>query len=80
MNEVNQVTKKPYFMEQPRTFAAGGFTGQSGPTMVMLSPEDRSLLRNAGGSGNVVLYADGKELARAVNDGNRQIVAQGGRP
>jgi TP901 family phage tail tape measure protein len=79
-NEVNQVTKKPYFMEQPRTFAAGGFTGQSGPTMVMLSPEDRSLLRNAGGSGNVVLYADGKELARTVNDGNRQIVAQGGRP
>jgi TP901 family phage tail tape measure protein len=79
-SEVNQVTKVPYFMEQPRTFAQGGYTGQSGPTMVMLSPEDRAILRNAGGSGNVVLYADGKELARAVNDGNRQIVAQGGRP
>jgi TP901 family phage tail tape measure protein len=78
--QVNQTTGLPYFMSQPRSFAAGGFTGQSSPTMVMLSPEDRALLRGSGGSGNVVLYADGKELARAVNDGNRQIVAQGGRP
>jgi TP901 family phage tail tape measure protein len=78
--QVNQVTKVPYFMEQPRSFAQGGYTGQSGPTMVMLSPEDRALLRNAGGSGNIVLYADSRELARSVNDGNRQIVAQGGRP
>jgi TP901 family phage tail tape measure protein len=78
--EVNQSTGMPYFMEQPRMFSQGGSTGQAGPSMVMLSPEDRAILRNAGGSGNVVLYADGKELARAVNDGNRQIVAQGGRP
>lgn len=79
-SEVNQVTQKPYFMEQPRTFAQGGYTGQSGPAMVSLSPEDRALLRNVGGSGNIVLYADSRELARSVNDGNRQIVAQGGRP
>lgn len=78
--QVNQLTGLPYFMSQPRTFAAGGFTGQSGPAMVSLSPEDRALLRNAGGSGNIVLYADSRELARSVNDGNRQIVAQGGRP
>jgi TP901 family phage tail tape measure protein len=78
--QVNQMTGKPYFMEQPRTFAQGGYTGQTGPTMVMLSPEDRAILRSAGGSGNIVLYADSRELARSVNDGNRQIVAQGGRP
>lgn len=79
-SEVNQITKVPYFMEQPRMFAQGKYTAQSGTTMVALSPEDRALLRNAGGSGNIVLYADSRELARSVNDGNRQIVAQGGRP
>lgn len=78
--QVNQMTGLPFFMTQPRSFAAGGFTGQSGPSMVSLSPEDRALLRNVGGSGNIVLYADSKELARSVNDGNRQIVASGGRP
>lgn len=78
--QVNQMTGLPYFMSQPRTFAQGGYTGQSGPSMVSLSPEDRALLRNVGGSGNIVLYADSRELARSVNDGNRQIVAQGGRP
>ena len=78
--QVNQITGMPYFMQQPRTFAQGGYTGQSGPSMVSLSPEDRALLRNVGGSGNIVLYADSKELARSVNDGNRQIVASGGRP
>ena len=79
-SQVNQVTGMPYFMSQPRSFAQGGYTGQSGPSMVSLSPEDRALLRNVGGSGNIVLYADSKELARSVNDGNRQIVASGGRP
>jgi len=79
-SQVNQVTGMPYFMSQPRSFAQGGYTGQSGPSMVALSPEDRALLRNVGGSGNIVLYADSKELARSVNDGNRQIVASGGRP
>lgn len=79
-SEVNQMTGRPYFMEQPRTFAQGGYTGQSGPTMVSLSPEDRALLRNVGGSGEVVLYANNEALARSVNAGNRQIVAAGGRP
>ncbi len=79
--QVNQTTKMPYFMEQPRSFAQGGYVGgNNGGGMVSLSPEDRALLRNVGGSGNIVLYADSKELARSVNDGNRQIVASGGRP
>lgn len=79
--QVNQATRMPYFMEQPRSFAQGGYVGgNSGGGMVSLSPEDRALLRNVGGSGNIVLYADSKELARSVNDGNRQIVASGGRP
>lgn len=79
-DQVNQSTKIPYFMEQPRSFAQGGYVGQQSGGMVSLSPEDRALLRNVGGSGNIVLYADSKELARSVNDGNRQIVASGGRP
>jgi hypothetical protein len=81
-SEVNQRTQKPYFMEQTPQYFSGGFVGgnNAGGGMVSLSPEDRALLRNVGGSGNIVLYADGKELARSVNDGNRQIVASGGRP
>ena len=80
--DVNQSTGIPYFMQQtPQFYSGGGATSaQQGGGIVSLSPEDRSLLRNIGGSGNIVLYADGKELARTVNDGNRQIVAQGGRP
>jgi hypothetical protein len=79
--QVNQATGLPYFMSQMPQFYSGGSTvGTGGNMMVSLSPEDRSLLRNAGGSGNIVLYADSKELARSVNDGNRQIVASGGRP
>ena len=78
--QVNQMTGLPYYMSQPRSFFSGGFTGQSGPAMVSLSPEDRALLRGVGGSGEVVLYANNVELARSVNDGNRTIVAQGGRP
>lgn len=79
--QVNQATGLPYFMSQMPQFYSGGSTvGTGGNMIVSLSPEDRSLLRNAGGSGNIVLYADSKELARSVNDGNRQIVASGGRP
>lgn len=72
-NQLNQ-------MKTPRFFSGGGPVTTSGGGMVSLSPEDRALLRNVGGSGNIVLYADSKELARSVNDGNRQIVASGGRP
>jgi len=72
-NQLNQ-------MKTPRYFSGGGSVTQQSGGMVSLSPEDRALLRNVGGSGNIVLYADSKELARSVNDGNRQIVASGGRP
>ena len=79
--QVNQATGMPYYMTQPRSFATGGYAGgQATNMMVSLSPEDRAILRNAGGSGDVVLYANNVELARSVNDGNRTIVAQGGRP
>lgn len=78
--QVNQSTGMPYFIGQsPKFYSGGGSSQGSSSSMVSLSPEDRALLREAGGSGNIVLYADGKELARSVNDGNRQIVAQGGR-
>ena len=66
-------------MKAPQYFSGGGAVSNSGG-MVSLSPEDRAILRNVGASGNIVLYADSRELARSVNDGNRQIVAQGGRP
>lgn len=67
-------------MRAPQFFSGGQVGSQVGGGIVSLSPEDRALLRNIGGSGNIVLYADSRELARSVNDGNRQIVAQGGRP
>lgn len=66
-------------MQSPR-FASGGYVAPASTGMVSLSPEDRALLRNIGGTGEVVLYADSRELARSVNDGNKMIVAQGGRP
>jgi TP901 family phage tail tape measure protein len=79
--QVNQQTGTPYFMNQPRSFAVGGYAGgQATSMMVELSPTDRALLRSAGGSGEVVLYANNEAIARSSNAGNRQIVATGGRP
>lgn len=81
--QVNQSTGMPYWMTQmPKFFSGGNTTGnpQTGTMMVSLSPEDRALLRNVGGSGEVVLYANNEALARSVNAGNKQIVAAGGRP
>jgi TP901 family phage tail tape measure protein len=79
--QVNQSTGTPYFMQQPRSFAQGGYAGgQATSMMVELSPTDRALLRSAGGSGEVVLYANNEAIARSSNAGNRQIVATGGRP
>lgn len=79
--QVNQATRVPYFMEQPRTFAQGGYAGGGASTMmVSLSPEDRAILRSAGGSGEIVLYANNEAIARSANMGNKQIVAAGGRP
>ena len=70
--EVNQSTKLPYFMEQQRMFAQGGYVGASsnntGNTMMVeLSPYDRKLLANAG---NVQLRLDGKVVAQATNQSN----------
>lgn len=66
-------------MQSPR-FASGGYVAPASTGMVSLSPEDRALLRNIGGTGEVVLYANNEALARSVNAGNKSIVAQGGRP
>jgi TP901 family phage tail tape measure protein len=79
--DVNQQTGTPYFMNQPRSFAQGGYAGSAASSMMVeLSPTDRALLRSAGGSGEVVLYANNEAIARSVNAGNRSIVAAGGRP
>ena len=79
--QVNQSTGTPYFMQQTRSFATGGYAGgQATSMMVELSPTDRALLRSAGGSGEVILYANNEAIARSSNAGNRQIVATGGRP
>lgn len=70
--QVNQATRLPYFMEQPRSFAQGGFVGGSSggritTMMVELSPYDRKLLADAG---NVQLRLDGKVVAQATNQNN----------
>ena len=65
-------------MQSPR-FASGGYVAPASTGMVSLSPEDRALLRSIGGSGDITLAVDGVTLARAVNNGNQTIVAQGGR-
>ena len=67
-------------MRTPQYYSGGEVGRSSGVTMVSLSPEDRAILRNMGGSGDVVLYANNEAIARSANEGNRNIVAQGGRP
>lgn len=66
-------------MQTPH-YASGGAVTPASTGMVSLSPEDRALLRNIGGTGEVVLYANNEALARSVNAGNKSIVAAGGRP
>lgn len=88
---VNQSTglPKPGFMSALGTqmpasrgpsYAGGGLVRGGGAMMVELSPTDRAILRAAGGSGDVVIAVDSKEIARASNRGNKQIVSEGGRP
>ncbi len=85
---VDQTTGTPnlnYLLEQMGVMATGGSGGDGaasspGVLMVELSPKDRQILRDSNGDANVVLQVDSREIARATNEGNRQIVAQGGRP
>ena len=76
--QVNQSTQRPYFMEQPRSFAQGGFVGgtSSGPSsmIVELSPYDRKLLAAAG---NVQLRLDGKVVAQNTNANNMMAAQRG---
>ena len=68
--QVNQSTGMPYFMQQPRSFAQGGYAGAiSSPSsmIVELSPTDRQLLARAG---NVQLSIDGRVIAGATNNAN----------
>lgn len=67
-------------MRSPQYYSGGAVGGGSTVAMVSLSPEDRALLRNVGGSGEVVLYANNEAIARSANAGNKAIVAAGGRP
>jgi TP901 family phage tail tape measure protein len=86
---VNQATgtPKPGFMnalggQMPASrgpsYANGGMVTGGGSMMVSLSPDDRSLLRSIGASGNVVVQVDSMEIARASNKGNAKITAMGG--
>jgi TP901 family phage tail tape measure protein len=76
--QVNQRSGMPYFMEQPRSFAQGGFVGGGGGSavsmMVELSPYDRKLLAQAG---NIQLRLDGKVVAQNTN-ANNAVAAQRG--
>lgn len=76
--QVNQVTKVPYFMEMPRSFAQGGYVGGSSSTptsmIVELSPYDRKLLAQAG---NVQLRLDGKVVAQNTNANNMMAAQRG---
>jgi TP901 family phage tail tape measure protein len=58
---------------------SGGSDGR-GTMMVELSPTDRDLLRSAGGSGDIIVAVDSREIARAANTGNRTLASGGYRP
>ena len=85
---VNQSTGLPYSDALGRapvgsrpsaSYASGGMVN-GGNIMVSLSPEDRKIMRSIGGTGDIVVAVDSMEIARASNNGNKQIVAMGGRP
>lgn len=46
--------------------------------MVALSPEDRALLRGNGGSGDIVIAVDSREIARASARGSKLVTSEGG--
>lgn len=87
-SQVNQSTGMPYADALGRapvgsrpsaSYASGGLVN-GGNIMVSLSPEDRKIMRSIGGTGDIVVAVDSMEIARASNNGNKQIVAMGGRP
>jgi TP901 family phage tail tape measure protein len=83
-SQVNQSTGMPYEgalsqMKNPTYFNGGPVSGNSGMMVVSLSPEDRGLLRQIGGSGQVVLYANNEAIARSSSAGSKAIIATGGR-
>lgn len=65
---VNQTTGQPYLMEAVQRGDAGGSTRFPSTIVVELSPTDRALLKDTGGS--VVVALDGKVIAGAVNRAN----------
>ena len=81
---VNQSTGLPYADALGRAtrgapgpgFANGGYAGISGPLQIELSPASVRQIANA--RGDVVLNIDGKEVARAVNNANRNSRARNG--
>jgi len=86
---VNQSTGMPdsSFLAQlqngMRSYNVGGPVGSSSPASAMiveLSPVDRNLLRSVGGSGDIIVSVDSREIARAANKGNKSIISEGGRP
>lgn len=87
-SQVNQSTGLPYAnalggqlpASRGASYAGGGLVSGGGSMMVELSPTDRAILRAAGGSGDVIIAVDSREIARASNKGNKQIVSEGGRP
>jgi hypothetical protein len=84
---VNQSTGMPYAdalgrmmpSSAPKTsgYANGGLVG-NGMMMVSLSPEDRSILRQVGASGDIVVAVDSREIARANARGARLVTSEGG--
>lgn len=87
-SQVNQRTGLPYADalgglksgSRPASsgYANGGFVSGAS-MMVSLSPQDRALLRQMGGNGDVVLSVDSREIARASAKGSKQITQEGGR-
>lgn len=85
--QVNQATGLPYADALGRAmpasapaapgYANGGLVG-AGSMMVSLSPDDRALLRAVGGSGDIVVAVDSREIARANAKGAKLVTAEGG--
>jgi TP901 family phage tail tape measure protein len=60
------------------TYAAAAPSAAPTSMMVALSPEDRALLRGNGGSGDIVIAVDSREIARANARGSKLVTSEGG--